>query len=170
MPKKNRATAAQKARQRQAATGEKYTTALRAETRAAAQRPAVVHAMFSAEGAGWAPIIQRAERALDEVWPGHPAPHWEEKFGDLCWKGAPWSQGPEVWAVVNQATREAASTCQTCPSPGRKRVVVVGLDWGGMPWVKTCCDACYSVPPSHVWHPFLKTEYQQLVERYENRS
>jgi hypothetical protein len=168
MPRKHPSTAAQRARQRQAATGEKYTTALRAETRPAPQRPAVQHRPFSAQGAGWAPIIRRAERELDEVWPGHPVPHWEEKFGDLCWKGTPWSQGLEVWAVVNRAMREASSTCQTCPSPGRKRVV---WHWDSeygwvMPWVKTCCDTCAYVPPQ------LRDDeaYLDLVEEYEDRG
>lgn len=169
MPRKNRSTAAQRARQRQAVTGEKYTTALRAETRPAARQPVVSHAMFSAEGAGWAPIIRQAEDELHKVWPGHPMPHWQEKFGDLCWKAAPWNQGPEVRAVVDRAVREASVTCQTCPSPGRKRVVVVGQDWGGMAWVKTCCDACYSVPPADAWHPSLKRDYQRLVAHYEER-
>ncbi|QQM38047.1 hypothetical protein [Streptomyces liliifuscus] len=128
--------------------------------------------MFSADGAGWAPIIRRAERELDEVWPGHPQPYWEEKFGDLCWKSCPLDQGREVWAVINRATREASSTCQTCPSPGRKRVVWVGMDWGGMPWVKTCCDTCYYLPPVRArsgWE-YQRREYLQLVELYEDRS
>ncbi|OLZ65497.1 hypothetical protein AVW11_17045 [Streptomyces amritsarensis] len=161
MPKKQ-STAAQRARQRQAASGENYTTALRARS-----GPPFRHKMFSARGAGWAPIIERAERDLALVWPGHPAPHWEEKFGDLCWKGAPWSQGPDVWAVVGRALREAATTCQTCPSPGRKRVVWI-WDTGEfrgwvMPWVKTCCDAC-----GHVPHHLRSDEsYLDLVEEYE---
>lgn len=162
MPRKQ-STAAQKARQRQAATGENYTTSLRAQ----AAVP-VRHRPFSARGAGWAPIIERAERELDEIWPGHPAPCWGEKFGDLVWKGTPWSQGPDVWAVVSKAMREASSTCQTCPSPGRKRVV---WDWDShygwvMPWVKTCCDACYYVPP----HLRDDRTYLDLVEQYENRG
>ncbi|MFJ6076385.1 hypothetical protein ACIQFU_37140 [Streptomyces sp. NPDC093065] len=160
MPRKQ-STAAQRARQRQALTGEKYTAALRAET-----RPTLPHHMFSAAGAGWAPITQRAERELDEVWPDHPRPHWEEKFGDLCWKGTPWSQGPEVWAVINRAAREAAFTCQICPSLGRKRVVWVGEEWGGMPWVKTCCDACWYVPS---WAR-TDREYLRLVAQYEEHG
>ncbi|MFC8201745.1 hypothetical protein ACFUTV_41160 [Streptomyces sp. NPDC057298] len=152
-------TTAQRARQRQAATGEKYTTALRTETRAV-----VEHVPFSVSGAGWAPIIRRAERRLREVWPDHPRPHWEEKFGDLCWKGVPWSQGAAVWAVVNQATREASSTCQTCPSPGRKRVV--WDSWEIMPWVKTCCDACYYVPP----HLRTDKTYLDLLSEWESED
>lgn len=145
MPKMQ-STAAQRARQRQATTGEKYTTALRSET-----RPAVEHSMFSAGGAGWAPILRRAELELDEVWPGHPTPHWEEKFGDLCWKGAPWSQGPEVWAVINRATRKASSTCQTCPSPGRKRVIWIGEDWGGSARAAGRLTVGVTGPVRHRW-------------------
>lgn len=163
MPRKQ-STAAQRARQRQAATGENYTAALRAQTPPPGRRPPVTHTMFSAHGDGWAPIIRQAERELREIWPGHPTPYWEEKFGDLCWKVGPWDQAPEVWAVVHRAIRKASSTCQTCPSPGRKRVVWVGEDWGGMAWVKTCCDACYYVPP----YAASDREYQRLVEEYED--
>lgn len=162
MPKKQ-STAARKARQRQAATGEKYTTALRS------QGSPVRHRAFSADGAGWAPIIERAERSLDEVWPGHPRPYWEEKYGDLCWKfGAPVGAPAEVWTVIEEATREASSTCQTCPSPGRKRVVWNWDSYYGwvMPWVKTCCDACYHVPP----HLRSDRQYLALVDQYEARG
>ncbi|WP_432021064.1 hypothetical protein [Streptomyces sp. 1222.5] len=160
MPKKQ-STAAQKARQRQVATGEKYTTALRA------QPPGPVrYQPFSAKGAGWAPIIERAERKLIEVWPDCPRPHWEEKFGDLCWKYVPAGAPMGVWRVVSAAIKEASDTCQTCSSPGRKRVV---WDWdssyGGwvMPWVKTCCDGCYYVPQ----HLRNDQAYLDLVEQYE---
>ncbi|MFF3576663.1 hypothetical protein [Streptomyces mirabilis] len=159
MPRKQ-STAAQRARQRQAATGQKYTAALRIET-----RPTVQHAMFSADGAGWAPIIQRAERKLREIWPGRTAPHWSEKLGDLH-RDVRWPQSCEVWAVLTQARQEASATCQTCPSPGRKRVVWVGEDWGGMPWVKTCCDTCYYVPSRER----SGREYLSLVEHYEDRG
>jgi hypothetical protein len=104
MPRKQ-PTAAQRARQRQAATGQKYTAALRIGT-----RPTVQHAMFSADGAGWAPIIQRAERKLREIWPGRTAPHWSEKLGDL-YRDVRWPQSHEVWAVLNQARQEASATC-----------------------------------------------------------
>ncbi|MGW1872533.1 hypothetical protein [Streptomyces sp. NPDC001975] len=172
MPKKNPSTAAQRARQRQATTGENYTTALRAETRPAVPRPAVAHAIFSAAGEGWAPIIRQAERELREVWPGHPVPYWQEKFGDLCWKSVPYDAAPEVHAVIFRAIRQASVTCQTCPSPGRKRVVWVGRDWGGMPWVKTCCDTCYYMPPAREipgWR-IQRSEYQDLVDSYEDRG
>ncbi|MGW3910505.1 hypothetical protein ACWEBX_03120 [Streptomyces sp. NPDC005070] len=161
MPKKNPSTAAQRARQRQAATGEKYTTALRAETRPAIRRPAVAHTIFSAVGEGWAPIIRQAEHELREVWPGHPVPYWQEKFGDLCWKSVPYDAAPEVHAVIRRAAREASVTCQTCPSPGRKRVVTASEI---MPWVKTCCEACYYVDPHMV-----RTDrwYRDLVQDYE---
>lgn len=104
MPRKQ-STAAQKARRRRAATGEKYTAALRARATGPAR-----HRQFSARGAGWAPIIERAERRLDEVRPGHPTPDWEEKFGDLCWKGTPWPQGPDVWAVGSRPPRTSPAT------------------------------------------------------------
>lgn len=104
MPRKQ-ATTAQKARRRQAATGEKYTAALRAR----ATGP-VRHRQFSARGTGWAPIIERAERRLVEVRPGHPAPDRGEKFGDLCWKGTPWPQAPTYgrWGRV-RPERHAAT-------------------------------------------------------------
>jgi len=159
MPKKQ-STAAQKARQRQAATGEKYTTALRAQTAGP-----IRHRPFSAKGEGWAPIIERAERKLIEVWPACPKPHWEEKFGDLCWKYVPAGAPMDVWRVISAAIKEASGTCQTCPSPGRKRVV---WDWDShygwvMPWVKTCCDVCYHVPE----HLRNDMAYLDLVEQYE---
>ncbi|KJS58416.1 hypothetical protein VM95_33445 [Streptomyces rubellomurinus] len=164
MPK-NRSTAAQRARQRQAATGEKYTTALRA------QRPCTTHhQIFSARGAGWTPITQRAEQRFDHAWPGHPRPHWEEKFGELCWKSFPWQDAPaEAHRILREAQREADATCQSCPAPGRKRVVWIWDDYCGtwiMPWVKTCCDNCYWVP-SHLLHD---GEYRFLFETYEESS
>ncbi|WP_406172826.1 hypothetical protein [Streptomyces sp. NBC_00996] len=159
MPRKQ-STAAQKARQRQAATGEKYTIALRAQTSGL-----VRHRPFSARGAGWAPIIERAEGQLSEVWADCPRPHWEEKFGDLCWKYVPADAPLDVWRVVRVAVKEASGTCQTCPSPGRKRVV---WDWDSnygwvMPWVKACCDVCYHVPE----HLRNDRTYLNLVEQYE---
>ncbi|MEW2511111.1 hypothetical protein [Streptomyces sp. NPDC046870] len=159
MPKKQ-STAAHKARQRQAATGEKYTTALRART------PGPVrHRPFSARGAGWAPIIERAGRKLIEVWPNCPGPQGEEKFGDLCWKYVPAGAPGDVGRVISAAVKEASGTCQACPSPGRKRGVG---DWDGhygwvMPWVKTCCDACHHVPE----HLRSDSAYLDLGEQYE---
>jgi hypothetical protein len=156
---KNQSTAAQRARQRQAATGEKYTTALRAEAPGPVRfRP------YSARGAGWVPILRQAEQEIAVAWPDGPLPHWEEKFGDLCWKRI--VRGPEaVWRIVGEAATQAARTCQTCPSPGRKRVV---WDWQPqygwvMPWVKTCCDACYYVPQ----HLKDDPDYLDLVDEYE---
>ncbi len=162
MPRKQ-STAAQRARQRQATTGENYTTALRAQT-----PPPVRHRPFSAQGAGWAPIIEAAERRLTQIWPGHPKPWWEEKFGDLCWKYCPLDAPREFHRAISEATREAATTCQTCSSPGRKRVV---WDWDTdygwvMPWVKTCCDACYHVPA----HLRDDQAYLDLVEEYEEEN
>ncbi|MFH0179168.1 hypothetical protein [Streptomyces cacaoi] len=164
MPRKQ-STAVQRARQRQAATGAKYTSGLRTET-GPRSGPVVVHAMFSADGAGWAPIIQRADRELRELRPGRPKASWAEKFGDLLWHHVSVDESREVWAVSYRAAREAAATCQTGPSPGRKRVVWVGGDRGGMPWVRTCCDTCYHVPPRER----SDREYLWLVERYEERA
>lgn len=121
--------------------------------------------MFSPRGAGWGPIIRQAERELDEVWPDHPRPHWEEKFGELCWKYADWSQ-PGVPEVLRRAFREAAAVCQTCPSPGRLRVIWIWegyIDGWLCPWVKNCCDACYYCPP----HLRNYGEYRWLFEEYE---
>ncbi|MFE8978534.1 hypothetical protein ACFYM7_34705 [Streptomyces cyaneofuscatus] len=162
MPKKQ-STAAHKARQRQAATGGKYTTVLRAE-----KSGAVRHMPFSARGAGWAPIIERAERQLHEVWADCPKPYWEEKFGGLCWKYVPADAPMEVWRVVRVAAKAASGTCQTCPSPGRKRVVWSWDSYYGwvMPWVKTCCDACSHVPG----HLRNDPTYLDLVEQYEEAA
>ncbi|MFE5482954.1 hypothetical protein [Streptomyces sp. NPDC056527] len=159
MPKKQ-STAAKKARQRQTATGEKYTAALRAH----APGP-VRHRPFSAKGAGWAPIVERAERKLIEVWPDCPVPYWEEKYGDLCWKYVPAGAPADVWRVISAAIEEASGTCQTCSSSGRKRVVWHWDSYYGwvMPWVKTCCDVCSHVPE----HLRNDPSYLDLVEQYE---
>lgn len=159
MPRKQ-STAAQRARQRQATTGENYTTALRA------QPPGTVrHLNFSATGAGWAPILERAERQLDQLWPGHPGPRWEEKFGELWWKGIPAEASPAARRAIWDAIEEANATCQTCPAPGRARVVWIWDDEYGwvMPWVKNCCDSCAFVPT----HLRDDQEYLDLVEQYE---
>ncbi|MET7814200.1 hypothetical protein ABZT26_25555 [Streptomyces sp. NPDC005395] len=160
MPKRQ-STAAQMARIRQAGTGEKYTEALRAVTTESRR-----FVMFSARGAGWDPITRRATQQLAQIWPGGPTPHWEEKFGDLCTKTWPWSTAPaEARAVLQKALTEAAVTCQTCPSPGRKRVVWIwAAEYGWVcPWVKTCCDGCYWVPRKLLDDP----TYQDLFEDYE---
>jgi hypothetical protein len=162
MPK-NQSTAGKKARQRQATTGEKYTKALRAQ----AVGPVRFRA-FSVCGDGWAPIIERAEAKLKQVWPECPQPYWEEKFGDLCWKSCPVDAPREVWRVIHEAVREASVTCQTCPSPGRKRVVCTWDDEYGwvMPWVKTCCDSCHHLPAGvrDNWG------YRNLADQYEYAS
>ncbi|MFE2684462.1 hypothetical protein [Streptomyces mirabilis] len=163
MPKRQ-STAAQKARQRQAETGEKYTKALRAQ----GPGPVRFHP-FSAAGAGWAPLIERAGQRLKEIWPEFRGGYWGEKFGELRWErgGVPSDAVPrEAWRVVNQAVQESSVTCQTCPSSGRKRVVYAWNDeynCPGMPWVKTCCDACYHVPQGARgdW------AYRHLAEQYE---
>ncbi|MGW7029095.1 hypothetical protein ACWGFX_18140 [Streptomyces xanthophaeus] len=155
MPKRQ-STAAQMARLRQAGTGEKYTQALRP----------LRFRMFSARGAGWDPITERTARQLAQIWPAGPRPHWEEKFGELCWKTFPrWDAPAEATVVVRKALAEAAITCQTCPSPGRKRVVWIwDTEYGWItPWVKTCCDCCYRVPRNLTNTP----EYLDLLWEYE---
>lgn len=161
MPKRQ-STDAQMARLRQAGTGEKYTEALRFVQSGRSDR----FVMFGARGAGWDPITERAIQQLRQIWPAAPAPHWEEKYGELCWKTFPWLDAPkDAAAVVLKAFTEAATTCQTCPSPGRKRVVWIwdpGYGWI-MPWVKTCCDRCYFVPRNLT----NDLQYRHLVEEYE---
>ncbi|MFF9238405.1 hypothetical protein ACF1AY_15930 [Streptomyces sp. NPDC014776] len=150
------------ARLRQAGTGEKYTEALRAVQE---KRPTQFRE-FCARGAGWDPITQRAAQELKQVWPTGPAPYWEEKFGDLCWKTFPrWEAPAAAVSVLQKALTEAAGTCQTCPSPGRKRVIWTWDDEYGwiQPWVKTCCDACYWVPRKLLDNQ----QYRDLFERYE---
>ncbi|MFJ5217219.1 hypothetical protein ACIP98_21155 [Streptomyces sp. NPDC088354] len=164
MPK-NQTTAARRARERQAATGENYTTALRTTTE---PRPRYDHRAFSARGAGWTPILRRAEQELAHLWPGGPKPHWEEKFGDLCWKRIPMDAPAEARKVIGGAKVEAAATCQMCPSPGRKRVVWTYEHDGEFsrwlqPWVKTLCNACSHVLP----HLRDDVEYLDLVDEYE---
>lgn len=161
MPKR-RSTDAQMARLRQAGTGEKYTEALRFVQSDRSDR----FVIFSARGAGWNPITKRAAQRLAQIWPAGPAPHWEEKFGELCWKTFPWRDAPaDAVAVVKKAFAEAVLTCQTCPSPGRKRVVWIwDAEYGWiMPWVKTCCDRCY-VGPGNLTND---ERYRYLVEEYE---
>ena len=161
MPKRQ-STDAQMARLRQAGTGEKYTEALRFVQSGRSDR----FVMFSARGAGWDPITKRAVQQLRQIWPAAPAPHWEEKYGELCWKTFPWLDAPkDAAAVVLKAFTEAATTCQTCPSPGRKRVVWIwDAEYGWiMPWVKTCCDRCYFLPRNFTNDP----QYRFLVEEYE---
>lgn len=157
MPKKQ-STAAQKARRHQASTGQTYTAALRAQGPA----PTIRHRAFSADGAGWAPIIERAKQQAARIAPAIIL-SGSEKFGALGWDNGAVPEA--VRPLLRQATLEAAVTCQTCPSPGRKRVVCTWADGYGyvMPWVKTCCDACYYAPPS-LRHT---REYLDLVERYE---
>lgn len=71
----------------------------------------------------------------------------------------------DMWRAISAAVKEASGTCQTCPSPGLKRVV---WDWDSrygwvVPWVKTCCDGCYHVPE----HLRNASAYRDLVEQYE---
>ncbi|MEW2513809.1 hypothetical protein [Streptomyces sp. NPDC046870] len=161
MPKRQ-CTDAQMARLRQAGTGERYTEALRFVRSGRSDR----FVMFSARGAGWNPITQRAVEQLRRIWPAAPALHWDEKFGGLRCVSFPWMDAPdEAAAVVRKALTEAATTCQTCPSPGRKRVVWIwDVEYGWiMPWVKTCCDRCYFVPRDLT----DDQQYRYLVEEYE---
>lgn len=166
MPKRQ-STAAQKARQRQAETGEKYTRVLRGQ-----QRPGrVLFRGFSAEGAGWAPITERASNRLREISPELHLSSWGEKFGELTWDWdrvrVPFDAIPrEAWRVVHQAAREASVICQMCPSPGRKRVVWLwDADYGWvLPWVKTCCEGCYYLPPGVSLDDWA---YRNLFETYE---
>jgi hypothetical protein len=161
MPKRQ-STAAQMARLRQAGTGERYTAALRAVQADESKQ----FRMFNTDGAGWAPIIERADRQLAQIWPAGPRPHWEENFGKLCVKPYPWGSAPdEVVSVLLKAFAESAVTCQACPSPGRKRVVWIWNDEYGWvaPWVKTCCDDCYWVPRNLVGD----RRYQDLFDMYE---
>lgn len=161
MPKRQ-STDAQMARLRQAGTGEKYTEALRAVQSPQPNR----FRMFSSRGSGWDPITRRAARQIAQIWPAGPGPHWEEKFGELCWKTFPWRDAPaEAVAVLKKAFAEAAATCQTCPSPGRKRVVWIwDSEYGWVtPWVKTCCASCYWVPKNLT----TDSRYRDLREAYE---
>ncbi|MER5619179.1 hypothetical protein [Streptomyces sp. NPDC002215] len=125
-------------------TGERHTAALRAVQSRSEQR----FREFSARGDGWDAVTRRATERLAQVWPGGRAPRWEEKFGDLCWKPCPLDSPDEAKTVIREAIADAAVTCQTCPSPGRKRVVWIwDSEYGWvMPWVKTVCDSCYFVP------------------------
>ncbi|MGW2689806.1 hypothetical protein ACWC6I_42475 [Streptomyces sp. NPDC001414] len=150
------------ARLRQAGTGEKYTEALRFVQSGRSDG----FRMFGARGAGWDPITRRAVQQLRQIWPAAPAPCWEEKFGDLYWKTFPWMDAPkDAAAVLTKAFTKASSTCQTCPSPGRKRVVWIWrAEYGWvMPWVKTCCARCYFVPRNLT----NDEQYRYLVAEYE---
>jgi hypothetical protein len=127
----------------------------------------VRHREFCPRGAGWTPIIERAQRRLAELWPACPRPLWEEKFGDLCWKYCPPDAPDEVWQVLREAEQEAMFTCQYCPLPGRRRVVWTRDECYGwiQPWVKTCCDACSRVPQ----HLRDDEEYLCLVFEFEDQ-
>ncbi|WP_189269649.1 hypothetical protein [Streptomyces fuscichromogenes] len=169
MPKRQ-STSAQKARQRQASGEGNYAALLRDEQ---AVSPTRRFAMFTARGAVWDPITARAERHLAQFWTEAPRPYWEEKFGELCVKAFPWAAAPNAArTVILHAFKEAKATCQTCPSPGRKRVVIGSTEHGcwGVPWVKTCCDNCYWVP-RNIFHgqryQVLVNEYRELVAQYE---
>jgi hypothetical protein len=89
--------------------------------------------------AGWAGIIEECDRRLRELDPNYSIQQIKEKFGGLRYYAS--ATDPAVdwdaWsAVIAEAERKAAETCETCGEPGK-------LSTTGY-WLKTVCPKCYA--------------------------
>ena len=85
---------------------------------------------------GWYPIIADLHTKLLEVDPDYTLYQVKEKFGSLRYYiGVEASKSAEAYALVNEAEKQAAHTCEMC-----------GVDGATLrterSWVKTMCDSC----------------------------
>lgn len=93
--------------------------------------------------AGWYPLVITTDSGLAEIDADYVVHQIKEKYGTLRYYCAPSSEGPSgeirdaFRAVIRDAERASAITCEPCGAPGT-------LHNKG-PWVKTLCESCAEI-------------------------
>lgn len=86
---------------------------------------------------GWYPIIAELDEQITKIAPSYSVQQVKEKFGGLRYYiGALHADVyDQVHALISEAERKAAETCECCGEPGR-----LSRRRG---WVKTLCKSCF---------------------------